>query len=154
MGKCLCELRAGQYWRLENYYLTSIHLHLPPQVRRDLKQLEWTKSVELANLAHHQGQHLKSATWLHKVRQMPKAEFQRKVAKELTGKDREPSELIYFKVYRSQIPVIEQAIETAALLAEVRQVSWLLPGDDLCGPRGCARRTDNSPCRIRRSPSC
>src|ERR1039458_370016 len=116
MGKCLCELRAGQYWRLENYYLTSIHLHLPPQVRRDLKQLEWTKSVELANLAHHQGQHLKSATWLHKVRQMPKAEFQRKDRKELTGKDREPSELIYFKVYRSQIPVIEQAIETAALM--------------------------------------
>src|SRR5208283_4419741 len=27
-----------------------------------------------------------------------------------------PSELIYFKVYKSQIPVIEQAIETAALM--------------------------------------
>ena len=26
------------------------------------------------------------------------------------------SELIYFKVYKSQIPVIEQAIETAALM--------------------------------------
>lgn len=34
--------------------------------------------------------------------------------KELTGKEEEPSELIYFKVYKSQIPVIEQAIETAA----------------------------------------
>jgi hypothetical protein len=30
------------------------------------------------------------------------------------GKEEEPSELIYFKVYKSQIPVIEQAIETAA----------------------------------------
>src|SRR5271157_2428851 len=38
------------------------------------------------------------------------------VEKELTGKDSEPSELIYFKVYKSQIPVIEQAIETAALM--------------------------------------
>ena len=47
---------------------------------------------------------------------MPKAEFQREVEKELTGKDSEPSELIYFKVYQSQIPVIEQAIETAALM--------------------------------------
>jgi len=47
---------------------------------------------------------------------MPKAEFQREVEKELTGKDSEPSELIYFKVYKSQIPVIEQAIETAALM--------------------------------------
>ena len=28
----------------------------------------------------------------------------------------EPSELIYFKIYKSQIPVIEQAIETAALM--------------------------------------
>ena len=36
--------------------------------------------------------------------------------KELTGKETEPSELIYFKVYKSQIPVIEQAIETAALM--------------------------------------
>ena len=36
--------------------------------------------------------------------------------KELTGHDSEPSELIYFKVYKSQIPVIEQAIETAALM--------------------------------------
>jgi hypothetical protein len=47
---------------------------------------------------------------------MPKAEFQREVERELTGKDSEPSELIYFKVYKSQIPVIEQAIETAALM--------------------------------------
>jgi hypothetical protein len=36
------------------------------------------------------------------------------VEKELTGKEEEPSELIYFKIYKSQIPVIEQAIETAA----------------------------------------
>jgi|SRR5271157_4355477 len=47
---------------------------------------------------------------------MPKAEFQREVEKELTGKDSEPSELIYLKVYKSKIPVIEQAIETAALM--------------------------------------
>jgi hypothetical protein len=45
---------------------------------------------------------------------MPKEEFKREVEKELTGKETEPSELIYFKVYKSQIPVIEQAIETAA----------------------------------------
>ena len=36
--------------------------------------------------------------------------------KELTGTDSEPSELIYFKVYKSQIPVIEQRIEAAALM--------------------------------------
>jgi hypothetical protein len=47
---------------------------------------------------------------------LPKEEFNRAVEKELTSKDSEPSEMIYFKVYRSQIPVIEQAIETAALI--------------------------------------
>ncbi len=135
LGKYLCEVRAGQYWRLENlksfddflehrfpesrrkaYYLMSIHEHLPPQVRRELKQVGWTKGLELAKLARQQGQRFESATWLHKARQMPKAEFHREVEKVLTGKDSEPSELIYFKVYKSQIPVIEQAVETAALL--------------------------------------
>ena len=32
----------------------------------------------------------------------------------MSGKATEPSELIYFKVYKSQISVIEQAIETAS----------------------------------------
>src|SRR5215469_15545422 len=36
--------------------------------------------------------------------------------KELTGHDCEPHELIYFKVYNSQIPVIDQAIEMAAMM--------------------------------------
>src|SRR4029077_20795699 len=59
-------------------------------------------------------QHLDCATWLHKARALPKEGFRREVQKELTGKETELSELIYFKVYKSQIPVIEQAIETAA----------------------------------------
>ena len=70
LGRHLCEVRAGQYWRLENlksfddflerrfpesrrkaYYLMSIHEHLPPQARRELKQVGWTKGLELAKLA-------------------------------------------------------------------------------------------------------
>jgi hypothetical protein len=47
---------------------------------------------------------------------MRREDFGRAVEKELTGREEEPSELIYFKVYKSQIPVIEQAIETAALM--------------------------------------
>ncbi len=47
---------------------------------------------------------------------MPKEDFRWAVEKELTGKEEEPSELANFKVYKSQIPVIEQAIETAALM--------------------------------------
>src|SRR5450631_1753188 len=47
---------------------------------------------------------------------MPSEAFRREVEKELTGREEEPSELIYFKVYKSQIGVIEQALETAAMM--------------------------------------
>ena len=135
LGKCLCEVRAGQYWRLEKlksfdeylerrfpesrrkaYYLMSIHEHLPPQVKKELKEIGWTKGRELAKLARQQGQQFKSAPWVHKARQLPREEFRREIEKALTGKDSEPSELIYFKVYKSQVPIIDQAIETAALM--------------------------------------
>jgi hypothetical protein len=135
LGRYLCEVRAGQYWRVERlasfddflerrfpesrrkaYYLMSIHEHLPPQARRELKQVGWTKGVELAKLARRDGQHFDCATWLHKAREMPKEDFKRDVEKELTGKETEPWEIVYFKLYKSQIPVIEQAIETAALM--------------------------------------
>jgi hypothetical protein len=135
LGRYLCEVRAGQYWKVENlksfdeflerrfpesrrkaYYLMSIHEHLPPQVRKDLKEIGWTKGRELAKLARRDGQHFDCAPWVHKAREMRREDFVREVEKELTGKDEEPSELIYFKVYKSQVPVIEQAIETAALM--------------------------------------
>ena len=56
------------------------------------------------------------ATWLHKARQMPKEDFKKEVEKELTGRETEPWEIIYFELYQSQTPVIEKAIETAALM--------------------------------------
>ena len=67
-------------------------------------------------MARRDGQHFDCATWLHKAREMPKEQFKQEVEKELTGKESEPSEVIYFKLYKSQIPVVEQAIETAALM--------------------------------------
>jgi hypothetical protein len=135
LGRYLCEVRAGQYWRLENlksfddflerrfpesrrkaYYLMSIHEHLQPEAKRELKEVGWTKGLELAKLARRDGQAFDCATWLHKAREMPKEEFKREVEKELTGQETEPWEIIYFKLYKSQIPVVEQAIETAALM--------------------------------------
>ena len=47
---------------------------------------------------------------------MPKEQFKQEVERELTGRETEPWEIIYFKLYKSQIPVIEQALETAALM--------------------------------------
>ncbi len=135
LGRYLCEVRAGQYWRLEKlksfdeflarrfpesrrkaYYLMSIHEHLPPQARRELKEVGWTKGLELAKVARRDGQEFDCATWLHKARSLPKDQFKREVEKELTGRESEPWEIIYFKLYKTQIPVVEQAIETAALM--------------------------------------
>ena len=135
LGRYLCEVRSGQYWRVDNlksfdeflekkfpesrrkaYYLMAVHEQLPRQIHRDLKQVGWTKATDLAKVAHRDGQRFESATWLHKAKEMPKAEFKREVEKHLTGKDAEPCELLYFKVYKSQLAVIEQAIETASLM--------------------------------------
>jgi len=70
----------------------------------------------LAKVARRDGQEFDFATWMHNARSLPKEEFKREVEKELTGRESEPWEIIYFKIYRTQIPVIEQAIETAALM--------------------------------------
>ncbi len=135
LGRYLCEVRAGQYWRVENlksfdeflerrfpesrrkaYYLMSIHEHLPPQIRKELKQVGWAKAAELTKVARSDGKAFESAIWLHKARELPQQQFKHEVEKHLTGKDTEPTEIIYFKLYKSQISVIEQAIETAAMM--------------------------------------
>jgi hypothetical protein len=132
LGCYLCEVRAGQYWRLERlasfddylarrfpesrrkaYYLMSIHEQLPRQVRKELKQVGWSKAAELAKVARRDPEHFESANWLHKAKTTPTQQFKEEVEKYLTGAS-EASELIYFKVYKSQVPVIEQALETAA----------------------------------------
>jgi hypothetical protein len=135
LGRYLFEVRAGQYWRLEKlksfdeflerrfpesrrkaYYLMSIHENLPPQARRQLKEVGWTKGLELAKVARRDGRKFSCATWLHKAQEMTKDQFKREVERELTGEDKEPWEIVTFKFYKSQIPVIDRALETAALM--------------------------------------
>jgi hypothetical protein len=135
LGRYLCEVRAGQYWRLDNlssfdeflekrfpesrrkaYYLMAIHEHLPRIPKPDLNQVGWTKAAELVKVARREGQRFDCATWMHKARELPKEEFKREVERHLTGQETEPWEIIYFKLYKSQLPVVEQALETAALM--------------------------------------
>jgi hypothetical protein len=91
LGRYLCEVRAGQYWRVENlksfdeflekkfpesrrkaYYLMAIHEQLPKQIHRDLRQVGWTKAADLAKVARRDGQSFDCATWVHKAQEMPK----------------------------------------------------------------------------------
>ena len=67
----------------------SINEHLPPEARRELKQMGWTKGLELAKLARSRDE-FDCATWLHKARQLSKDEFRQEVERELTGKETEP----------------------------------------------------------------
>src|SRR5712671_6713675 len=126
LGRYLCEVRAGQYWRLDDlksfdeflekrfpdsrrkaYYLMAIHEHLPRISKPELKMVGWAKATDPVKVARKDGNRFDRATWLHKARELPKEEFKREVERHLTGKDTEPWEIIYFKLYKSQLPVIE-----------------------------------------------
>ncbi|MFZ0634198.1 MAG: hypothetical protein WA755_06580 [Candidatus Acidiferrales bacterium] len=70
LGRYLCEVRSGQYWRLDNmksfdeflekrfpesrrkaYYLMAIHEQLPRIPKPELREVGWTKATELAKIA-------------------------------------------------------------------------------------------------------
>ena len=164
LGRYLCEVRAGQYWRLDNlssfdqflekkfpesrrkaYYLMAIHERLPQIPKKDLREVGWTKATELAKLARREGQRFESAIWLHKARSMQSGDFKREVEKQLTGKETEPWEILYFKVYKSQLQVIEQALETASrMLGTHRSRGYIL--EMICADflAGANLETENS----------
>src|ERR1700726_4824678 len=89
LGRYLCEVRTGQYWRLDNlksfdeflekkfpesrrkaYYLMAIHEHLPRIPKAELRLIGWTKARELAKVARRDRQTFESAPWVHKARQL------------------------------------------------------------------------------------
>jgi hypothetical protein len=135
LGEYLCEVRAKQYWRLEQlksfddflerrfaesrrkaYYLMAIHEKLTRVPKQELQQIGWSKATELVKVARRDGEQFDCATWLHKAKEMPKEGFKCAVERHLTGKETESWEIIYFKLYKSQLPIVEKALETAALM--------------------------------------
>ena len=102
--------------RRKAYYLMAVHEHLTPVSKAQLEKVGWTKARELAKLARAEGRSFDCAPWVHKASTMPREEFRREVDRYLTGRETEPSEMMYFRIYKSQLTVIEQALETAALM--------------------------------------
>ena len=94
----------------------AIHEHLPRIPKADLRLIGWTKARELAKVARRERQGFDCAPWVHKAQELPREEFKREVERHLTGKETERWEILYFKAYKSQLPVIEQALEAAALM--------------------------------------
>ena len=91
LGRYLCEVRAGQYWRQEKllsfndfieqrfpgsrrkaFYLMSIHEHMPKHINKQLEDVGWSKAIELVKVIRRDPEHFESATWLHKARSLPK----------------------------------------------------------------------------------
>jgi hypothetical protein len=135
LGEYLCEVRSKQYWRLEKlksfdeflakrfpesrrkaYYLMAIHESLTKIPKQQLRDVGWSKATELVKVARRDRETFDCATWLHKARELPKEGFKGEVERYLTGKETEGWDLIYFKLYKSQIPVVEKALETAGLM--------------------------------------
>jgi hypothetical protein len=119
----------------------AIHEQLPRQIHRELRQVGWSKAAELVKVARRDGQGFDCATWVHKAQELPKEEFKREVERHLTGQETEPWEMLYFKVYKGQIRVVEQALETAALMLGTDRSRGYCLRDDLCrfpgrGPLG------------------
>jgi hypothetical protein len=135
LGEYLCEVRSKQFWRMEKlnsfdeflakrfpesrrkaYYLMAIHENLTRVPKQQLREVGWSKAVELVKVSRKDGEQFDCATWLHKAKAMPKDAFKGEVERHLTGKETEPWEIIYFKLYKSQLSVVENAIETAGLM--------------------------------------
>ena len=135
LGKHLCEVRNQGYWRLGHksfeafleakfpdsrrkaYYLMSIHDNLRQIPTEEIENLGWSKALELAKVARSEGRRFNSATWLHKAHESSKEELKEEVYKYFTGAEFEPYEMVYFKLFESQLPVVEKALYVASRMA-------------------------------------
>jgi len=102
--------------RRKAYYLMAIHENLTRIPKPQLRAVGWSKATELVKVARKDGGRFDCATWLHRARELPKEGFKNEVERYLTGKETEPWEIIYFQLYKSQLPVVERALETTALM--------------------------------------
>ncbi len=68
-------------------------------------------------MARSQGRGFDSATWLHKAQGCSKEELKRRATGTSRGEDLEPYEMVYFKLFESQLPIIERALYVASRIA-------------------------------------
>lgn len=137
LGRFLCEVRANEYWRLEGlesfeaylerrfpgsrrkaYYLMSIHQVLPAEAQDGLAEIGWAKAAEMMRVARVEKEKFPCATWLHMAQKLPKEKFRAAVEDHLTAGGREPTELLFVRMFKSQWAVVEDAIQAAQMMLE------------------------------------
>jgi hypothetical protein len=162
LGKHLCEVRNHGYWRLgyksfehflevkfpdsrrKAYYLMSIHDHLRQIPTQEIESLGWSKALELAKVARSEGRHFDSATWLHKAKECTKQQLKEEVYKYFTGEDYEPYEMVYFKLFESQLPIVERALYVASrMVGSERSRGYCL--ELICADFLAGRTEESSP---------
>jgi hypothetical protein len=99
----------------------------------------------LAKLVRAEGQRFEVCTLGTKSPFCAEGEFTRRGRKEISSRETEQHEIIYFKIYKSQIPVIEQALETAALMLGTDKGTWVVPRDDRADFLGGANLDNGNP---------
>lgn len=104
LGRYLCKVRTGQYWRLENlesfdeflekrftesrrkaFYVMATHEHLPRVSKAELRLMGWAKARELVKVPRQEGKNFNCAPWVHKASAMPREEFEQEVEWHLQG---------------------------------------------------------------------
>ena len=75
----------------------AIHENLTRVPKQQLREVGWSKAVELVKVARNDGEDFDCATWLHKAKELSKEGFKGEVEHHLTSKEREPWEIIYFQ---------------------------------------------------------
>jgi len=93
----------------------AIHEHLPKIPKPDLKIVGCSKATELVKVARRDREEFDCATWLYKARTTQgRVQTGGGEAPDRPGNRAVGDHL--FQGYKSQLPVIEQVLETAALL--------------------------------------
>jgi hypothetical protein len=108
----------------------SIQEYLPSAARRG-QEVDGRKGLELVKVARRDRRHFDCGIWLHEASEVPKEQFKREAEKELTGKVTEPSEIIYFKLHKSQIPRRQASDGDDSHDAGHGKIVRLLPGNEL-----------------------
>ncbi len=103
LGQYLCEVRAKQYWRVENlksfeeflekrfpesrrkaYYLMAIHENLTKIPKPRLRQIGWRKAAEMVKIARREGDQFDCAPWVHKAEELFPAQWDPKLGIHVT----------------------------------------------------------------------